>query len=122
MRGQQTQGLLHLQIFRAFLVAVRDDIEGHLVPFAQVVQTSLLYSRDVDEHVFAIATIRMNETVAFVALNHFTVPLAIVLSLGKQRHDSSTTTRLSTGARRPATPVRFKRQFHCAVDRGHSAP
>jgi hypothetical protein len=43
--------LLHPQIFRRFLAAVRDDIERHLGAIRQAVQAGLLDGRNMDENV-----------------------------------------------------------------------
>jgi|SRR5450631_153233 hypothetical protein len=47
--------LLHPQIFRRFLAAVRDGIERHLGAIRQAVQAGLLDCRNMDENVLAAA-------------------------------------------------------------------
>jgi hypothetical protein len=55
----------HLQIFRRFLALVRDYVIRDLVAFAEVIQTSLLDSRDMDEYVLAATAVGLNEAIAF---------------------------------------------------------
>jgi hypothetical protein len=62
--------LLHPQIFRRFLAAVRDDIERHLGAIRQTVQAGLLDGRNMDENVLA-AAIRRDEAITLLAVKPF---------------------------------------------------
>ena len=65
--------LLHPQIFRRFLAAVRDDIERHLGAIRQAVQAGLLDGRNMDENVLA-AAIRRDEAITLLAVKPFHCP------------------------------------------------
>jgi len=70
--------LLHPQIFRRFLAAVRDDIERHLGAIRQAVQAGLLDGRNMDENVFA-AAIRRDEAITLLAVKPFHCPTRSVI-------------------------------------------
>ena len=65
--------LLHPQIFRRFLAAVRADIERHLDAIRQAVQAGLLDGRNMDENVLA-AAIRRDEAITLLAVKPFHCP------------------------------------------------
>ena len=52
------------------------DLILEVLPFIERAQSSALDRGDVDEYIFA-ACLRLDKSVAFVGLNHFTVPRAI---------------------------------------------
>ena len=56
------------------------DVESDLLVIFQASQAGTLYSGDVDENVLG-STFRSDKAEAFSCVNHFTVPLAIVLFL-----------------------------------------
>ena len=57
------QALTKPQIFRRFLTAILDDIEGYLRTLGQRSETRSFHRRDMDEYVFASTAVWLNEAV-----------------------------------------------------------
>ena len=65
---------------RGFVGALIDDLVIDLLPFIQAAEAGPFERADMDEHMGA-AGVGLNESNAFVALNHFTVPVATAAPL-----------------------------------------
>jgi hypothetical protein len=70
--------VLNLQSSADVLPFARDFFKFDDLPLIEVARPGPLDSRDVDEHVLA-ATLALKRSVAFLDLNHFTVPLGIAV-------------------------------------------
>ena len=70
-------GSLDLKIRRRCFPAVLFELILDVLPFIEGAQSSALHCRDMDEHILA-ARLRLNESIALVELNQFTVRRAIV--------------------------------------------
>lgn len=73
-RDRRASGSTDPEVFRALLAAVRDDFVAHLVTLIERAKADPFDRRYMDEHILAVA-VGLNEK-PFVALNHFTVPVA----------------------------------------------
>jgi hypothetical protein len=75
---------LDLEVFRGVLPAIVHEFILNTLPLVQSAQAGTFDRRDMDEHILA-STLRLNEPIAFVGLNHFTFPVGIVVS-GRPSH------------------------------------
>jgi hypothetical protein len=67
--------LANLQVLGRFLATIRDHLVFNCRAIVEAAQSRAFARTDMHEHVLA-AALRLNESIAFGALNHFTVPVA----------------------------------------------
>jgi hypothetical protein len=60
------------------LAAVRYFLVFDGLALIEAAEAGFLDSRDMDKHIFSTTTLRLNKSVAFCELNHFTVPVATI--------------------------------------------
>ena len=62
-RWRKSDGLAYPQIFRRFLAAILDNIEGYLRALRQRTKARPFHRRDMDEYVFASTAVWLNKAV-----------------------------------------------------------
>jgi hypothetical protein len=68
---------LNLKIFRRCFSLIGNFIVFDDLPLIQTAEASLFDGGDMDKHIPSASALRLNKSIPFCALNHFTVPRAI---------------------------------------------
>ena len=80
LAGTKTKSALNLEVLSRSFAPVRDFLVFDDLPLIETAEAGSFDRRDVDKHISAAATLRLNEPKPLVGLNHFTVPLDIICS------------------------------------------